>query len=88
MKTNHRGKEKLALFLEEVWSRGLIDAADRYIAASYTIRHDPGDSWDGMTLDREGYKDRVRRSRAPMPDQRFNLKEMPADGDAIAVSWL
>jgi len=78
----------LQRFLERVWNQGDIDAADEYIAPSYVIRHDPGDPWDGRTLDIEGFKERVRVSRAPFPDQRFKIEDMiPGDG-RVAVSWL
>jgi hypothetical protein len=36
-------KDILANFIEEVWNAGCIDLADKYIAAQYTIHHDPGD---------------------------------------------
>ncbi|MCW1916562.1 ester cyclase [Luteolibacter sp. GHJ8] len=83
-----RRKEILSRFLKEVWTDGDADAAERYIAPSYTIRHDPGDPWDGKLLDLEGYKERVRISRAPFPDQRFEVQELFADGDAVVVTWL
>jgi steroid delta-isomerase-like uncharacterized protein len=74
-------------FLQDVWNEGRIEACDRYIAESYTIRHDPGDPWNGQTLDLAGFKDRLRVSRAPFPDQRFDVQTMIAEGDAIAVTW-
>lgn len=88
MTSHERRKELLARFLDEVWSQGRIEHADRYVAPHYTLRHDPGDPWAGMTLDLEGYKDRVRRSRAPVPDQCFEVQEMFADDAAVVVSWL
>ena len=39
-------------------------------------------------MDLDGYKDRVQRSRAAAPDQRFDVQEMLADNNAVAVSWL
>ena len=52
------------------------------------IRHDPGDPWDRRELNRAEYKARVRLSRAPFPDQRFDLQELFADADAIIATWL
>jgi steroid delta-isomerase-like uncharacterized protein len=87
--TQHaRRKALLAEFLESVWSNGRVDAADDYLAESYTIHHDPGDPWAGQQLNLEHYKERVRLSRAPFPDQRFTVQEMFADGDAVVVTWL
>ena len=85
--SNTRQKEILAAFIEEVWNEGNLAAADKYIAAPYTIHHDPGDPWDGQTLDFEGFKERVRLSRAPFPDQRFEIQEFLADGNAVAITW-
>lgn len=80
-------KETLLAFMERVWSMGEVDAVDEYLADSYTIHNDPGDPWEGRTLDRAGFKDRLVRSRAVAPDQRFTPVEMIEEGDRIAVSW-
>jgi len=80
-------KKLLALFLEEVWSQGRIEACDDFIGETYTVRHDPGDPWDGQTLSRNGFKQRVHLSREPLPDQRFTLVSMVEDGDSIAIAW-
>ncbi len=85
---NERRKQILTDFIREVWDEGKIDRSDQYIAAKYTIHHDPGDPWDGQTLDLEGYKNRVRLSRAPFPDQAFAIQEIFADGGAVAIAWL
>lgn len=81
-------KAILAEFLACVWNAGDVEACDRFIAASYTLHHDPGDPRDGRTLDLAGYKERLAVSRAPFPDQRFDVQAMLEDGDAIAVTWL
>jgi predicted ester cyclase len=80
-------KERLAAFIEEVWSRGRIQACDDFIGETYTVRHDPGDPWDGQTLSRDGFKERVRISRGSLPDQRFALISMLEEGNAIAIAW-
>ncbi len=36
----------------------------------------------------DGYKERVRLSRAPFPDQKFDIQRLCADGDAVAMTWL
>jgi predicted ester cyclase len=83
-----RRKALLAEFLEHVWNCGDAGACDRFIADAYTLHHDPGDPWDGRTLDLAGYKQRLAISRAPFPDQRFELQAMLEDGDTIAIPWL
>jgi steroid delta-isomerase-like uncharacterized protein len=80
-------KELIASFLEEVWSMGQIDACDLFVGATYTVRHDPGDPWNGRCLTREEFKDRVRKSRAPFPDQRFNIESLLEDRGCVSVAW-
>jgi predicted ester cyclase len=88
MVDNQRKKEILTAFIREVWEEGNLAAADKYLTAGYTIHHDPGDPWDQQVLDLQGYKERVRLSRAPFPDQRFEIQELFADGKAVVMTWL
>jgi predicted ester cyclase len=88
MSNTDTNRALLTQFLEEVWSAGDIEASDKYIAPKYTIHHDPGDPWDGQQLDLPGYKERVRLSRAPFPDQRFIIQEILAEADKAVVTWL
>jgi len=81
-------RELLTQFLAEVWNAGNIEASDGYIAPKYTIHHDPGDPWDKQELDLAQFKERVRLSRAPFPDQCFTVKDMLAESDKVVVTWL
>lgn len=83
-----RLKATLTDFLRRVWSEGDVEAAEGYVAAHYAIAHDPGDPWDGQTLDLAGFKNRVRISRASFPDQRFNIQGLYADDDTVVATWL
>lgn len=80
-------KAILRQFLREVWSEGNVEAAGKYVAPRYVIHHDPGDPWEGKTLDLGGYKQRVEVSRAPFPDQHFDVQELFADGGSVVVTW-
>lgn len=80
-------KELLSRFIEDVWNAGDIDACDKYIAPLYTIHHDPGDPWDQKQLDLAVYKERVRVSRAPFPDQRFSIHEILSEGNRVVIAW-
>lgn len=74
-------------FLERVWNLGLIEECDELVADEYDIRHDPGDPWDGRVLSREQFKDRVRISRAPCPDQRFTVVHAAEGPNFVFVGW-
>jgi len=78
----------VAGFLREVWSAGNLEAVRKYVAERYTIHHDPGDPWNGKVLDRKGFAERVRLSRAPFPDQRFTLQESFLAANAVVITWL
>jgi len=80
-------KQILTQFLQEVWTEGNIDAIDGYLAPTYTIHHDPGDPWDGQTLDVAGFEQRVQQSRTPFPDQRFIVHDLVAEGDKVMATW-
>lgn len=81
-------KRRLAEFIRQVWDNGNLDAVDADLADAYTIHHDPGDPWNGQTLDRAGFKDRVVKSRAAFPDQRFDIQALIAEGDSVVMTWL
>jgi steroid delta-isomerase-like uncharacterized protein len=82
-----RRKSRLAAFLHDVWDNGRTDSVASYLAPSYTIHHDPGDPWDGKVLDLPGFQDRLIRSRAAFPDQRFDVQLMVAESDAVVATW-
>ncbi|MBL0937644.1 MAG: ester cyclase [Gemmatimonadaceae bacterium] len=73
--------------MNAVWNRGDVEAVDRFLADEYTIHSDPGDPWDGATLSRAAFKERLTISRAPFPDLRFDLIDVIADNDRVAISW-
>jgi len=81
-------KDILKEFIRRVWDEGDADAASEFIASAYTIHHDPGDPWEGMTLDLVAFKDRVKKSRAPVPDQRFDIQEIFENEAGVAITWL
>ena len=58
---------------DAVWSRGDLDAIPRLVAPEYVVHSDPGDAWDGRTLDQGAYRERVDYSRRAFPDLAFTL---------------
>jgi steroid delta-isomerase-like uncharacterized protein len=87
MGINDDRKKILTQFIQEVWNEGKIDSSEKYIGPKYTIYHDPGDAWEKQELDLAGFKERVKISRAPFPDQRFEIQELFADGNAVVMTW-
>ncbi|WP_462151188.1 ester cyclase [Pseudoalteromonas xiamenensis] len=81
-------KEILKDFIQRVWNEGDISAVSEYLADSYHVMHDPGDPWNGMTLDVAGFQNRVSISRAPVPDQRFEIQSLFENEDSVCMTWL
>jgi steroid delta-isomerase-like uncharacterized protein len=77
----------LAAFMEAVWNRGDAAAVDQFVGEQYTIHSDPGDPWDGKTLSRSAFKDRLNQSRGPFPDLHFDVTDTVANGDTVAIAW-
>jgi steroid delta-isomerase-like uncharacterized protein len=70
-----------------VWSAGDLSAVDRLVALHYVLHSDPGDPWEGQTLDRGTYCRRVMYSRTAFPDLRFTLHDIIATEHRVAVRW-
>lgn len=81
-------KQAVERILLEVWSRGETTSVATLVADNYTLFHDPGDPWEGRTLDRDGYIERILVSRAPFPDQSFSIQTLLAERNEVAVTWL
>jgi len=75
-------------FIQKIWNQGDIEAIPEFIADKYTILHDPGDPWDGMELDVMGFQNRVVSSRAPIPDQCFEIQESYESENSVCITWL
>jgi steroid delta-isomerase-like uncharacterized protein len=81
-------KAILKRFIQKVWNEGNISSIPDYIADKYTVIHDPGDPWDGLELDVAGFQNRVSISRAPVPDQRFEIQDLYENEDSVCITWL
>jgi len=82
-----RAETTILELYERVWSRGDYDAIDALVAPRYTLHSDPGDPWEGESLDRNAYRLRVQYSRRAFPDLEFRIHEIVAAGDRVAVRW-
>jgi len=73
--------------LDEIWGREDFSHVEEFIAFPYTLFNDPNDPWDGQSLDRDGFVERVRKSRAPFPDQKFTVVHWVTDETQVAIAW-
>jgi predicted ester cyclase len=64
-----------------------LGAVGRLAAAASTIHSDPGDPWEGQTLDRQTYRQRVLYSRRAFSDLRFTIHDLVVAADRVAVRW-
>lgn len=79
--------KEVIIKLIEAWNQGNLDILEELVAPQYTLRHDPGDQWEGQTIDLATYKDRITMSRQALPDQKFYIEDLVAEDDKVAVSW-
>jgi steroid delta-isomerase-like uncharacterized protein len=86
-KMKEKNKALLVEFMDEIWNKGNLDMADKFVAFPYVIRHDPGDPWDGQSLDLETFKKRVGYSRQIFPDLHFSIQDVVAEEDKVIISW-
>ena len=70
-----------------VWTSGELSAVDRLVAPQYVIHSDPGDPWEGQTLDRAAYRERVIYSRTGFPDLTFTIHDLIATEHRVCVRW-
>ena len=72
---------------DRVWSKGDYGAIEYLVAARYVIHSDPGDPWEGQTLDHQTYQEWVQYSRSAFPDLVFTVHETVGTGNRVAVRW-
>jgi predicted ester cyclase len=84
---NESRGQRLQCFIDEVWNHGDASAAAKYLTPHYTIHHDPGDPWEKKTLNRAEFEERVVHSRAPFPDQRFDILQMAECAAGVMMTW-
>src|SRR4051794_19460137 len=75
-------------FMQKVWNEKDIDSIPNFLAATYTIHLDNQDPWEGKTLSQEEFKKRLDNSFVPFPDIHFDIQELIADADSVAITWV
>jgi steroid delta-isomerase-like uncharacterized protein len=70
---------------DEVWSRGRLELADELLAPDF-VGHPIGlrEPFRGP----EGAKEFIGRLREGFPDASWEIEELVADGDRVAVRWV
>ena len=81
-------KSTLQAFMDTVWNSGDFSHLADTVSERYTIKHDPGDAWDGQTIDRDTFVERVMYSRNAFPDLKFDIQDMLAEGNRVVAFWL
>ena len=76
-----KNKALVRRFIEEVFNRGNLDAADELLAADYVDHGVPPGKYAG----REGLKRSVVRQRASSSDLHFHIEEQIAEGDKVVT---
>ncbi|VAX26622.1 hypothetical protein MNBD_NITROSPIRAE01-949 [hydrothermal vent metagenome] len=85
---NQNLKSMLESFIQDVWNRGDFSNLENYLAPHYQIISDPGDPWEGETIDHATFKKRVLYSLNAFPDLNFSLQEMIQADGIVAVRWI
>lgn len=87
-RTETENKAIVRRMFEELWNRGNLDVADELFAPTYR-GHDPTDP-NPRTREAHGPAD-VRRFvgmvRAAVPDIRFTVDDVIAEGDKVIARW-
>ena len=78
--TTHDNKQRIDAFVQDVFNRGDVAAADQYIDRSF-VDHAP---WPGQPGSRDGFKAGLADFRAAFPDLRVEQQRMIAE-DATVV---
>ena len=73
--------------IAEIWNQGNMANLDTLVAESYIVASDPGDPWNGQTLDHETYKRRVAYTREAFAGVTFDIHESLVDDDRVAIRW-
>ena len=70
--------------VDEVWNKGNLALLDEIVDASY-VRQDP--SWPEEIRGPEGFKQYVKTMRDSFWEGRFEVQDMLAEADKVAVRW-
>jgi predicted ester cyclase len=78
METDHN-KDVVRRFMTEVLVGGQIDRMDELVAPSYVNR--------AFGVDLAGFKEMLAGLAAALPDRRFDIEDLVAEGDAVVARF-
>lgn len=75
-------------FMQKVWNEKDLESIPKFLASEYKIYLDNQDPWEGKTLTIEEFIKRLDDSFIPFPDIHFDIQQLIADGDSVAITWV
>jgi steroid delta-isomerase-like uncharacterized protein len=85
--STEQNKATIRRFYKEAFGKGNVDIMDEVLADDF-VAHAPAEpGHDAETQSRERLKEEITRNRAAFPDLTFNLEDMIAEGDTVAIRW-
>jgi steroid delta-isomerase-like uncharacterized protein len=82
--STEQNKATVRAWVEAAWNQGNLSMADGLYAADY-VYHDPASPTEVRGV--EGIKGLVTMYRTAMPDLRFTIEDMIAEGDKVVWRW-
>ena len=80
-------KAVVSTLVEQVWNQGNVANLASLVAPAYRIHRDPGDLWEGKTLDLATFEKRLADTRQALPDLRYEVEDILTEGDKVVVRW-
>jgi steroid delta-isomerase-like uncharacterized protein len=75
-----RNKQLVKAFIEELFTKGDLDAVDRYLAPNF-VNHNP--PFPGLPDGAEGIRQAATMMRQACPDWHSDLDQLVAEGDVV-----
>jgi steroid delta-isomerase-like uncharacterized protein len=75
-------------FMDEIWNNQRFEKVKQYVHKEYTIHLDTTDPWEGKTLNRSEFKERLRFSFNSFPDMHFEITSAIPEENHVAITWI
>jgi len=75
-------------FMNEIWNKQNFDKVEQYVHKEYTIHLDTTDPWEGKTLTRSEFKERLSFSFNSFPDMNFEITSAIPEENHVAITWI